>query len=811
MAVATDHPHPHHAALKHPDGRWKYVNRLKDQTSPYLLQHAHNPVDWYPWGDEAFALARQLDKPIFLSIGYATCYWCHVMERQVFENPAIAGKMNELFVNIKVDREERPDLDDLYMTATQLMTQAGGWPMSVFLTPPPPPPEVSAISQGGAGTAETPSGSGGGTGGGLKPFWCGTYLPPEPMHGRPSFPQVLEALHQAWQTRRDEVLEQADHLADAVQQTLASDEQPPGELDAEPVTATARALLGTYDAEHGGFGGRPGQGPKFPQPSNLAFLLAVLENNRAPDIADALAHTLDRMARGGMYDQVGGGFHRYSVDEQWLVPHFEKMLYDNGQLLSVYARALRIEREADVPDPHRVALYQRVLRETADYLLREMRDRTGAFHSAQDAEVHAREGLNYLWTEAQVRDAIDDPDLASFAVMLYSLDQGPNFRDPHTPSAPPASVLYLPRPLHDAAEQAGVTLEAIDQRRSEINATLYRVRQQRDQPATDDKVLVAWNGLAIKGLAEAGAVLGEPRYLEAAGRAADAILRHMNDPASEGGLLRSMRAGQARVPAFLEDYAHFIAGLLALQRAKPDGPRWLDLARCYLESVVRCFATGHGGYYDTLADQADLFLRVRSTYDGAVPTGNAVMLHNFVDYYELTGDPLMLDRAVRDLRSFAQPLSQRGSAMVHLQHALLRALQHAPEALRSPTDARPAATDRHAEPVAIRARWIDAQTLRLDLEVQPGLHLNAPDAAPPLVGFAVELIGPGTIEAHYPPGEEKTYPFADEPLRVYRGNTRIDLSLSDLEAGSRLRVRFQACRDDACLTPRALAVTIPPR
>jgi len=802
MSVTTAHAHPHAAKLKHDDGSWKYTNHLAGQTSPYLLQHAHNPVDWYPWGEDAFMLARQQQKPIFLSIGYSTCYWCHVMERQVFEDPTIAGKMNELFINIKVDREERPDLDDIYMTATQLMTHSGGWPMSVFLTPPPP--------EDGSGTSVPVSGVNA-VSRGLKPFWCGTYLPPEPMHGRPSFPQVLDALHEAWRTRRDEVLEQAEKLADAVRRTLASEQEQPGPLDTEPVTAAARALLGTYDEEHGGFGGRPGQGPKFPQPSNLAFLFAVLENNRSPEIAEALAYTLDRLARGGIYDQVGGGFHRYSVDEQWLVPHFEKMLYDNGQLLCVYARALTDERGRDLPDDNRLALYDRVLRETADYVLREMTDPTGAFHSAQDAEVNAREGQNYLWTAEQIGDAIEDAELAELALRLYGVDQGPNFQDPHAPDAPPVNVLYLPKPLHALAEELGLTRNQLLAKREQINAALYQVRQRRDQPGTDDKVLVGWNGLMIQGLAEAGAVLNEPRYIEAAGQAADAILHHMDDPASEGGLLRTMRAGEAKMPAFLEDYAHFIAALLALHRAEARGDRRLDQARCYVDAAVRRFATGHGGYYDTLADQADLFVRVRSSYDGAVPTGNAAMTHNLIDLFELTGSREYLDRAVRDLRSFAEPLRQRGGAMIHMQHALLRALGHDADALSAPANGRPVATGPDTEPVSAEARWLDDQTLRLTLDIAPGHHILGPSPDPPLVGTRVELIGPGSLDVAYPEGEEKTYPFADGPQHVYQDRTAIDIKATGVTESSRLRLRVQPCRDDACLTPRALDVTIPPR
>jgi len=361
-----------------------YTNALVHETSPYLLQHAHNPVDWRPWGPEAFAEAKRRGVPIFLSIGYSTCYWCHVMERQVFEDPAMAGPLNERFVCIKVDREERPDLDDIYMTATQLMTQRGGWPMSVFLTPP-----------GARGEGDR----------GLEPFWCGTYIPPQPTHGLPSFPQVVEALSRAYREQREEVLEQAKRLAEAVRRTLALDrvEGAQAPLTGDSVQATVDQLLQMHDARHGGFGGSP----KFPQPANLAFLLRVHAANPHKAVWGVIAQTLDRMARGGVFDQIGGGFHRYAVDAQWAVPHFEKMLYDNGQLLEVYAWALD-----QGPEAAEARQWERVIRETAGYVLREMVDPSGAFWSAQDAEVEAREGGSYVWQEAEVRDTLGDEKLA---------------------------------------------------------------------------------------------------------------------------------------------------------------------------------------------------------------------------------------------------------------------------------------------------------------------------------------------------------------------------------------------------------------
>jgi uncharacterized protein YyaL (SSP411 family) len=379
------------------------ANRLSRETSPYLLQHAHNPVAWFPWGDEAIAEARRRDVPIFLSIGYSTCYWCHVMERECFESEEIARQMNDRFVCVKVDREERPDLDDLYMTATQLLTGHGGWPMSVFLEPQ-----------------------------GLRPFWAGTYFPPEPRHGVPSFPQVLDAMSRAWTERRGEVLEQAASVAEGVRQHMVSEEAPVG-LGLPQVTEAGRDLLKRFDRVHGGFGGAP----KFPQPVFLEFLLdlraAAADDATRDAIDQAVRRTLDRMAIGGVFDQVGGGFHRYSVDERWLVPHFEKMLYDNAQLAQVYARAAVVYSDD---------FYATIARRTLDYALREMTSSEGAFYSAQDAEVDGREGGNYVWTPEEIRAALP-PEDAGFAIKVYGADAGPNFRDPHYPDSSSTNVLFL--------------------------------------------------------------------------------------------------------------------------------------------------------------------------------------------------------------------------------------------------------------------------------------------------------------------------------------------------------------------------------
>ncbi len=805
--------HPHEAELKHDDGSWRYTNALIDETSPYLLQHAHNPVDWRPWGEAAFAEARERQVPIFLSIGYSTCYWCHVMERQVFEDPAIARQMNERFVCIKVDREERPDVDNLYMTATQLLTGSGGWPMSVFLTPPPPENDDDA-----AGPLRGPGGPPQHQG--LLPFWAGTYIPPEPMHGRPSFPQVMEALTAAWNDQRAEVIEQARRVAAAVEQQLAQASRP-GPVTPDTVAAVADALMQRYDPEHAGFSGP--QGPKFPTPVQPALLLELQRTRPDARVRRAVDHTLARMARGGMYDQVGGGFHRYSVDGRWLVPHFEKMLYDNGQLLELYAEAYAAD-----PDGPNAALYARVMRETARYLLREMRDETGALWSAQDAEVNAREGGNYVWTADQVREALaggdDAAGLTGLALTMYGLDRGPNFTDPHPPegtSADPVNVLYLPEPLAEIEGHGDAATVA--RKRDRINAALLNVRDRREQPATDDKVLTGWNGLAIAGLAEAGTALGEPWMSDAARDAADAVLSHMSMP--DGGLFRTMRGGRASIPAFLEDYAFFVHGLLALHRAHPESDRR------YLDEAVRltAYAEQHfaaragvasggggasGGYYDTLAGQSDLFVRAQSTDDGAVPSGTSVMLHVLIDLYGSTGERAYLDRAVTVLRGLAPSLERAGLGMTHAAEAAARLLAAAPpgvaEALRapaaSPAAAPPFMRPEHGVTATAEALSTGRYAYRVTVVIPAGLHLNAnPAGDGGLIPTTITVDGV-KLDVRYPEGEMKRYPFAESALPVYEGKVTLEVTAAGpVEA---LTLHYQACSDTMCFAPAEMAVPV---
>ncbi len=759
-------------------------NRLARESSPYLLQHARNPVDWFPWGPEAFAEARTRDVPIFLSIGYATCYWCHVMERESFEDEAIARRMNDAFVCIKVDREERPDVDDIYMAATQMTTGHGGWPMSVFLEPRA-----------------------------LKPFWCGTYFPPEPGRGLPGFPQILDGISRAWRERRPEVEKQAEAIAEAVREHLGRS-QAPVSIGPPQVSAAVSALLTTHDRVRGGFS----SAPKFPQPVYLDLLVAFLDHAGDPQSAaaaeQAVRLTLDRMAVGGMFDQAGGGFHRYSVDGEWTVPHFEKMLYDNAQLAAVYARAAR-----RFGDP----FYARVARRTLEYVLREMTSPEGGFYSAQDAEVDGREGLNYLWTPEEVRAAVPAAD-AEFAVRVYGLDRGPNFRDPHHPDAPPANVLRLDDRPERVAAAMSTPPDAFLERLDRVNAALYAARRMRKQPRLDDKVLCGWNGLMIGAMAEASAAPNQAEFRAGAERAADFVLSRMRD--EKGGLLRTYRAGAARIPAVLEDYALLIHGLIELHRAGGDafGP-YLTAAIELSKTSSDRFGDGGGGYFDTLDGQQDLFVRTRTTYDGAIPCGSSVMLSDLVDLHEIQGRREDLDAATACLASVSGAIAASPVATANATRGLLRLLARDPEALAGALPAGPPAAVPEARgapaPVEVFASEDRVSvgpdrpaSLILRVRIAGGYHITSADPGsdvPALVPLRVGVAGGSGVEvyADYPDGAPMDGPLGR--VLVHRGEFELPVVVErkgDWAGRPILTLTYQACTDTECLRPTTVELDV---
>ncbi|MEX2212653.1 MAG: DUF255 domain-containing protein [Phycisphaeraceae bacterium] len=779
-SAADDHAvHPHAKELKNEDGSWKYTNALAKESSPYLLQHAHNPVQWYAWGPEAFEKARKEGKPIFLSIGYSTCYWCHVMERLCFENPAIAKVMNEHCINIKVDREERPDVDDIYMASVQLLNNGrGGWPMSVFLTPP------------GAGGKEDL---------GLKPFYAGTYIPPQ------TFPTLIARVSEVWKEQKANVVAQGDQVAEAISQHL-NQQFVAGDVPPVLVENTTQLMLGTFDADHGGFG----NAPKFPTPNNLQFLLKSYQTKPSDALWHVITYTLERMARGGIYDQVGGGFHRYSVDEKWLVPHFEKMLYDNAQLVESYLTANAIKPDAKDPQ-----LYPRVVRQVCDYVLREMLDETGTFWSAQDAEVDAKEGDNYVWTPAQVKKAITDEKLAAFALKMYGLDEGPNFRDPHVPNAPAVNVIFLPQRLDELAASEKMSLDELLVKKAQIDRLLKAVRDGRKQPRTDDKVLTSWNGLMIAALARAGRDLKDDRYTSAAAKAATYILQHMRN--EDGGLFRTMRQGKAKINGFLEDYSFFCHGLVELYRSTDD-TKFRDAAVQLTAYAAKQFAAegGAGGYFDTLADQRDLFVRVRSTYDGATPSGNSVMVHNLISLHAITKDEKYLKDAVVDLRAFSTPLRRQTMGMAHMLHAFQRALDVAPQQFAVVTETKPVEpTAKEPVVVAIDLKQVDLKsgtaTLKITIKMFEKYHVNAAEPGDEnIIPLKVTLEGARGVDVKvtYPDPVKKKFAFADEAIAVHEGTMTVEVTLTKgkmpAAAGAKLLVQYQACNDDACLEPKSV-------
>jgi uncharacterized protein len=538
-------------------------NRLARETSPYLLQHAHNPVDWYPWGREALERARAEDRPILLSIGYAACHWCHVMERESFEDEATAALMNEHFVSIKVDREERPDLDSIYMDAVQAMNGQGGWPLTAFLTPDG------------------------------EPFYAGTYYPPEPRHGMPAFRQVLTGIAEAWRDRRDEVTLQGsrivEHIARAA--TLAADEEPLTEDIARTATEVLRR---SFDGRWGGFGGAP----KFPQPMVLEFLLRRSLRG-ARDAAEMVATTLDRMADGGIYDHLGGGFSRYATDGAWLVPHFEKMLYDNAQMLRLYTRAWQNSRT----DPHRLLAI-----ETADYLLREMQHPEGGFFSSQDADSEGIEGRFFTWAWDELTDHVSEHVAACLGARPEGNWEGTN-------------VLWRPFTPREYAVEHGLDPDQLDADVQDARRLLFEIREKRVRPGTDDKVLAAWNGLTIEALAEAGRAFMDARYVEAAERGASFVLATLRD--DRGRLHRSWRGGVVGPPGFADDHALMASACLTLYETT-GGVRWFVEARKLSDELLRLFQdTERGGFFQTGTDAEDLVLRPKDLYDNAVPGGNS--------------------------------------------------------------------------------------------------------------------------------------------------------------------------------------------
>ena len=751
------------------------ANRLARESSPYLRQHAHNPVDWYPWGPEAFETARREDKPLFLSIGYSACHWCHVMERESFENGEIAALLNESFVPVKVDREERPDVDDVYMSAVQTMVGRGGWPLSAFLFPDG------------------------------RPFFGGTYFPPEDRHGRAGFRTIVEKLAEAWRERRDELAKGADEVVAAVENANRIAERAGREtLSAATGNVLTETLKRTFDARHGGFGGAP----KFPPHLALEWLL--LKGAEGDSIARSMAlKTLDEMALGGIHDHLAGGFHRYATDDRWLLPHFEKMLTDNAQLLSLYARAFVLTGRD---------LYWRTARGIGDWLLEEMRGEEGGFFAATDADSEGEEGKYFVFTEAEVREAAGDA--AALFASAYRVRPEGNYHDESTGRATGKNVLHLSEEPSSEDER----------RLAPVRARLLARRRLRVPPATDDKRISGWNALAISGLAVASSILGEPRYLEAARECAGFLLERMRD--GEGRLLRTWKDGEAKILAFLEDEAYFALALLDLADAEPDETeerRFSAEARRVVAGLRRRFARpGAAGFTFTGAGHEPLLVRTRDHFDKAIPSAPGAAARALARLARRDGDAALASEALTAVEEVSGLMERapHGTESWHLAWEELRtsgllrepAAPVAADEADEEEEAASASHDGGGGPVRVSAALSTDRVspgemleVRILVETAGGWALTGArplqvDAwgGPDLRCTAVELPPRGTV-THEDGSTEPGYEGRVEVTLVFE----VRAGAAEGEHPIAVSLRYRACGEGTCLPERAFALTVP--
>lgn len=734
------------------------ANRLINSSSPYLLQHAHNPVDWYPWGEEAFAKARRENKPILLSIGYSTCYWCHVMEREIFENPEIAKLMNKTIVSVKIDREQRPDVDEIYMTATQIMTRGGGgWPNNVFVTPD------------------------------LKPFFAGTYFPPT------DFTAVIQQIHELWSQDRAGVNAQADRLTGAIIQIKQQQDDAAGTLPGQQAIEALLEHYGNYyDNRLGGFY----QAPKFPNEDALLFLLDVhrLTGNKAA--LEMARGTLEPMAEGGIHDLVGGGFHRYSTDAGWRIPHFEKMLYNQALLARAYTSLYAL---SNAPEDRTVA------EGVFDFTLRQMTDKDGAFYSALDAETDAEEGAYYAWTDAELKGALDKESYA-WLTKHYGLAEIPEIPGhKHTDG----KVLYRKQPLSASAKAESLSYQEAVKKQQAVMAALRQAREKRLLPHLDDKVIAGWNGLMIDAFARAGLSLKKAEYTHAARRAADFILAKLRK--KDGSLYRTWRDGKAEIAAFFEDYAFMIQGLASTYRATREDT-YLQAAKGLAAQAGRLFwDEAHGGYYFTDGGE-QLLVRMKNAEDSAIPSGNAVMAHALLDLYEMTGDAEWKQQAEALLKAFGQAIAAQPRTYTHMVHALLRLNHPAPAAKAAPQPIEAPAAGQAMETRAyVKVSVPEAKRegngfiVTAVLDIAEGWHVNANSASLDfLIPTSVDVrdvAGKAQAKPNYPEGRTMVTPLGD--IKVYEGRVSIPVRVTSADHTENLRllVRSQACRETTCLAP----------
>lgn len=787
-------------------------NRLARETSPYLLLHAHNPVDWYPWGPEALEKAKRENKLIFLSIGYSSCYWCHVMERKVFENEDIARYMNEHFVCIKVDREERPEIDDVYMTALLVYQQAtgsdagGGWPLSMFLTPD------------------------------AQPVAGGTYFPPEDKDGTYGFPTVMRKLTALWKDNHDQLVSNAKILTTETQRLMRPRlSLTPVKLTSEVAMEAGAAVLASVDPRYGGVDFRTSSpvGPKFPSPGKLALLQTLEAIGPSGPRGHALALTLDQMALGGLRDHLGGGFHRYSVDREWKVPHFEKMLYDQAQLLELYARGWEQQQNP---------LYRQVADEIFHFVMSELASPAGGFYAALDAETKGIEGAYYVWSAAEIEQVLGSADAKLFRAVYEVVDR-PEFEH--------GNVLRMSRPLADWAAAFQMPLAELEERLAGMRRLLLAKRRERPALLRDDKILTAWNGLMIRGLAQAGRILQRPEYVSAAERAANFVLANLRT--DDGRLLRTHTAGKASLAGYLEDYAFLIDGLLALHQATQQ-PQWLTAARKLQAEQDRLFGDGAvGGYYFTATDHGATLARIKTCYDSAIPAGNSVAARNLVALTRLTGEAGYRESAERTLKTFSGQIVEIPRSVTNLAIAMVEFAALAPASEVSATVRAPkgiptvggaaAGVPEFEGIVLVSGEAVDddgsvkkkkevatAQAcLSVDrlpaggtcqilvrFKLEEGWHANAnPPSAENYIPTTLTIesaLGCKLLDAKYPKGKPFKMEDTPEPVSVYegavefRGMIEIPAEAAGKVDEMEIKVKYQACNAKTCLAPKVVSL-----
>lgn len=610
------------AHAKHISKRENQPNRLIHEKSPYLLQHAYNPVDWYPWEDEAFEKARRENKPVFLSTGYSTCHWCHVMEKESFEDPEVARLMNETFVSIKVDREERPDLDHVYMTVCQMMTGSGGWPLTIIMTPD------------------------------KKPFFAATYIPKESRFGRTGMLELIPRIKDVWETRHSEVLESAASITNALQ---GMEKETPGEeLDRSVLDKAYHELAKRFDKTYGGFS----HAPKFPTPHNFLFMLRYWKRTGNPEALKMVEKTLQEIRWGGIYDQIGFGFHRYSTDREWLVPHFEKMLYDQAMLALAYLETYQATGKE---------IYGNTAREILDYVLRDMRSPEGAFYSAEDADSEGVEGKFYVWTEKEIREILDREE-ADLIVRVFHVQGSGNFKEEATGKSTGANILYVGKPVSEIASELKISVAVLEKRIELARVKLFEARKNRVHPHKDDKILTDWNGLMVAAFARAAQVFGEATYSDAASDAAELILKKLRN--SDGRLLHRYRGGDAGITAHLDDYAFLVWGLIELYEATFK-VHYLKTALDLNADMLTHFWDGQvGGLLFTPDDGESLIVRKKELYDGAIPSGNAVAMLNLLRLARFTGRADLDEKASKMGKAFSGQVKQLPSGYTQFLSAV---------------------------------------------------------------------------------------------------------------------------------------------